>query len=256
MVAVEPVRVLKQDGLGRVELVERGGEAYVRRVACGGALPLSRLVSRLLLARERRALERLQGLAGVPRLEPGEDLAELPMTRGARRGAVLVRSFVAGEPLHRAETLPEDFFERLAELVGELHRRGVCHNDLHKEQNVVVGADGYPHLIDFQLASCHSGRGRVFASRAHDDLRHVAKHRRRYARAGRGPQPDEPARPPRTPLAALWRRGVKPLYETLTRAVPAWRDGEERRATAGPWPRRTAAIGPRRAPGGERGARH
>jgi predicted Ser/Thr protein kinase len=254
--AVNVVRVLKRDALGWVELVEREGQLYVRRVACGGRLPLSRSLARFLLARERRALEALQGLAGVPRLEHGADLAALPLEPGAPRGAVLVRSFVAGEPLHRAEALPEDFFERLAELVGELHRRGVCHNDLHKEQNVVVGADGYPHLIDFQLASCHAGRGRLFASRAHDDLRHVAKHRRRYLRAGRGPQPGEPARPPRTALAALWRRGVKPLYEMVIRAVPAWRDGEERRASAGPWPRRTAAVGPRRAAGEGDGGRH
>src|SRR5688572_21506153 len=109
-------RELKRDALGRVELVLLGGAPRVRRVACGGRLPFSGTVARALLARERRALARLAGVDGVPALEPD------PRWCGALPArAVLVRSFVAGEPLHLATSLPEDFFVHLAELVRRLH---------------------------------------------------------------------------------------------------------------------------------------
>lgn len=235
-------RVLKRDALGRVELLECEGERRVRRVACGGGLPLSGVVARVLLARERRALQRLAGLDGVPELESD------PRWRGAHgERESLVRAFMPGAPLHQTASLPEDFFEHLAALVARLHERGVCHNDLHKEQNVIVRPDGRPGLIDFQLASVHGGEGRSFRSRVHDDLRHVDKHARRYLRPGRGPAgtaPPSGPRPPRSLTALLWRRSVKPLYNLLTRRLLGARDGEERRDSRGPWPRWTPPLGP------------
>lgn len=248
-------RVLKRDALGRVELLtgdERRRARVVRRIACGGRLPLSGLVARVLLRRERRALAALAGLTGVPRLvaEP-DDAARTPGEDGRVPAAreVLVRSFQPGEPLHRATHLPEDFFDHLDRLVVALHARGVCHNDLHKEQNVIVGQDGFPALIDFQLASCHAPGARALRRRAQDDRRHVEKHRRRYTREGRGPagagRPGAGAGLPRTPTAKLWRRFAKPLYLAWTRGVLGTRDGEERRPSSGPWPRWGPPLGPR-----------
>lgn len=260
--AAEGVRVereLKRDALGRVELLARGSDRWIRRVACGGALPGSALVARALLRREARALEALEGLAGVPRRTAAAGLAAVPTTDGRRPDprAVLVREHVAGAALHEAEELPADFFERLRELVQALHARGVCHNDLHKEQNVLVRADGRPALIDFQLASVHPRRGRTFESRVHDDLRHVEKHWRRYTRDGRGLEgtaaaPGAPTataagpavRRRRTWISWLWRRTAKPLYNAVTRGLLRTRDGEPRRESSGPWPRWVAPVGP------------
>jgi tRNA A-37 threonylcarbamoyl transferase component Bud32 len=224
----EVVRVLKRDALGRVELVRCAGALAVRRAAVGGSLPLSRRLARVLLARERSALRALEGLPGVARV-----LAEAP------DGAWLLRSFVPGTPLCLASELPRDFFERLEELVRALHERGVCHNDLHKEANVLVGEDGHPALVDFQLASRHARRGRAFAVCAREDLRHVWKHRSYYLRA-LGEVDPLPAAPPRSPLAEGWRRFGKPLYRSLTGAVAlrSLLGGDEpRRGKHGPWPR-------------------
>ena len=231
-------RVLKRDALGRVELVTRNGVRAVRRVACGGRLPLSRAVARVLLARERRALGALDGLAGVARvLDDGND--------DGNEAGVLLRGFVPGVPLCLATTLPRDFFERLEELARALHAHGVCHNDLHKEANVLVGDDGYPALVDFQLASVHRRRGRAFDVRAREDLRHVWKHRAHYLR-GLG-EPDAPhALPPRSFVAEAWRRCAKPLVRRLTRALgDELASGEARRAKDAAWPRWSAPVGPR-----------
>lgn len=230
------MRVLKRDALGCVELVRVRGELAVRRLALGGRVPFSRPIARLLLAREGRALRALEGLAGVARVRSQ-----------AADGSVLLRSFVPGTPLCLAQELPRDYFERLEELVRALHARGVCHNDLHKEANVLVGEDGYPALVDFQLASLHARRGRSFAVRAREDLRHVWKHRSHYLRA-LGEVDPLSTPPPRSFVAETWRRFGKPLYRRITgpAALRGWlADGEARREKHGPWPRWSAPIGPR-----------
>ena len=208
------------------------------------------------MRREACALRALAGLHGVPHVIDEPAAAHAPsrtaagLADGAPRAAdVLLRSWQDGEPLHRAERLPEDYFDLLDALVARMHELGVCHNDLHKEQNVVVGPGGRPALIDFQLASVHPRRGRLFDSRVRDDMRHLQKHRRRYTRDGRGPEGVDVTRGmgsgvQRSHLAALWRRFGKPLYNLLTRKLLRTRDGEERRPSCGPWPVWTPALGP------------
>ncbi|MEL6429633.1 MAG: hypothetical protein AAFR54_10680, partial [Planctomycetota bacterium] len=142
---------------------------------------------------------------------------------------------------------PRDFFDLLVAAVEELHAAGVCHNDLHKEQNVVVGRDGRPVLIDFQLATLHpKRRGRWFEARCRDDLRHVQKHRRRYTRLGRGPaelRVPESERMPRRGIPLVWMKTGKPVYKFVTRRLLGTRDGEEHRPSSGPWPEWVGPVG-------------
>ncbi|MCE9593929.1 MAG: phosphotransferase [Planctomycetes bacterium] len=250
METVRTERVLKRDVLGRVELLVRGDERRVRRVACGSRWPLSRAIARVLAARERRALERLAGSDAVPRLETDPAWRAASSADGSlpKDADVLVRGFVEGVALSQAEALPCNYFERLAAEVRELHARGVCHNDLHKEQNVLVRPDGRPAVVDFQLASVHRVGSLVWRARVAEDLRHVEKHRRRYMRTGRGPagaeiDVEQVPRPKRRALAWTWRRLGKPLYHFVTRKLLRTRDGaEERRPSSGPWPRWTEPL--------------
>lgn len=245
-----PVRILeemKRDALGAVHRValERAGEPreeFVLRSLDGWWIlrPLARLLAR----REQRALATCRE-GSVPRFEPAlrlsdEERAALGRIPGVRAGELFTRPFVAGAPLHRAERLPLDFFDLLESAVRDLHSVGVCHNDLHKEQNVVVEVSGRPRLIDFQLASLHPRRsGRRFDARCGDDLRHVQKLRRRYTMNGRGPAElgvPESSRIRRRGLALLWRRTGKPAYLFITRGLLGTKDGEDRRSFEGPWP--------------------
>jgi len=242
------VTLLKRDSLGSVELIELDGRRFIRRLASGGRIPGSRWLARLLMRREQRVLAILGELAGLSgpahEVNSPPTLALLPTVTGQVPAGrdVLVRPYIDGQPLHRATRLPGDFFDELDRLVLEFHRRGVCHNDLHKEQNVLVRTDGYPALIDFQLASVHTRTdSRTFRVRCREDLRHVQKHRRRYTRDGRGPS--SAAAPQgaaygasRSLLASTWRRVGKPVYTVLTRGLFRTRDGEERRPSSGPWP--------------------
>ncbi len=228
------VEVLKQDALGRVErVVGADGAVAVRRVACGGRIPGSAFVARLLLARERAALQRLAGLAQVPQL--------LAHGRGW-----LVRSWLDGVPLHRVGELPSDFFQHLDALLAAVHARGVAHNDLHKEPNVLVQPDGRPALVDFQLASVHQAGGRRWQGRVREDVRHVQKHALRYQH--RGQRLPAAARSARSWTSRLWAALAKPVYNTITRRLLRRPDGEGRRPPAGPWPEWRAPLGPGGAP--------
>lgn len=253
--AVRTYRVLKEDAFGRVELLEQGGRRCIRRVACGCWVPGSRIVARILMARERRALLALAGVDRVPVLVQDPAWAAAPSADGTVPVPqdVLVRSCLDGEALHLCTRLPLDFFDELERLVHQLHACGVAHNDLHKEQNVLVGADGLPQLIDFQLASVHVPGSRTLASRMRDDLRHLAKHRRRYLRHTRvvdvSPPAELLANPPQPPrrrgAALVWRRLVKPVYNLVTRHLLGTRDGEARRDTRGDWPQWVPPARPR-----------
>jgi hypothetical protein len=230
------VEILKEDALGRVERLPSADGGRIRRVACGGRLPFSSRVARALARREVRALRALEGLDGVPRL-----------TAAAANGGSVEREFLPGAPLSQAPALPLDFFDHLDVLVARLHARGVCHNDLHKEQNILVRPDGRPALVDFQLASVHAGGGRGFEARCREDLRHLQKHRRRYTRDGRGPAEQAlgaGAGLRRGLIARAWRRTGKPLYNFITRSLLGTRDGETRRDSSGPWPRWDPPLGP------------
>ncbi|MCA8965515.1 MAG: serine/threonine protein kinase [Planctomycetes bacterium] len=209
---------------GRVELLVGPAGRCVRRVACGNGWPLTRLIARLLQRRERRALVVLAGCAAVPQLLAGD-------CAGAGE---LLRTWCDGEPLWSVRELRQDFFDRLREVVIAVHARQVCHNDLHKENNILVGPDGHPRLVDFQLASVHPRGGARFRRRCAEDLRHVEKHRRRY-------EPEQPVRAPapRSLAARLWRRCVKPIYNVVTRRILRLQRGEPRRPPDAPLPVRT-----------------
>ena len=73
------------------------------------------------------------------------------------------------------------YFRSAKPALRRLHRAGICHNDLAKEQNWLRGSDGRAYLTDFQLAVCFKRRSRLFRIAAYEDLRHLLKHKRSYA---------------------------------------------------------------------------
>ncbi len=95
---------------------------------------------RILAARERNSLIRLQGIPGIPRLI------------GTWSKTGLVREFVPGATLAEAGRVDDDFHPRLHELIGRIHEREMAYVDLEKPGNVLVGQDGKPYLFDFQIA--------------------------------------------------------------------------------------------------------
>ena len=93
-----------------------------------------------------------------------------------------MRGFIDGVALHLAKPHGDvAYFRSAKQALRRLHRAGICHNDLAKEQNWLRGSDGRAYLTDFQLAACFKTRSRLFRIAAYEDLRHLLKHKRSYA---------------------------------------------------------------------------
>jgi predicted Ser/Thr protein kinase len=173
----------------------------------------SKVPARHLFSRERRALALARGLDVGPQL------------LWAGRQA-LIRGFIDGVALHLAKPFGDVAYFRSAKLaLRKLHRRGICHNDLAKEQNWLRGSDGRAYLTDFQLAVCFKRRSWLFRIAAYEDLRHLLKHKRSYA-----PQaltPKERKILARKSLAArIWLMTGKKVYRAITRGLFNFTDRE------------------------------
>lgn len=204
-------QLLKADELGRIELCQYNGALAVRR-DIDAARWWARLVARRAAAREAHALERLQGLDGVPAL--------IEWDRHH-----LLRGYLAGAPMQQAQPHDRTYFRQALRLLASLHRRGVVHNDLAKEANWLVRDDGRPGVVDFQLAGISRRRGAIFRLLAREDLRHLLKHKRTYAPEHLSERQrrilDTPA-----PHARLWRATGKRLYKLVARRLFGYWDNE------------------------------
>jgi predicted Ser/Thr protein kinase len=208
--------VLKRDVFstverGRFRTAERDVEAVLRRT---DEVPWwSRPVARHLFTRESRALERAGPLQIAPVL----------LFSGRQE---LVRGWIDGVALHIAKPQGDHAYFRSAKAVlRRLHRAGICHNDLAKEQNWLRGADGRCYLTDFQLAFCFSRRGRLFRILAYEDLRHLLKHKRRYL-----PDALTPAElrvlARKSWFTRVWMATGKKVYRAITRGLFNFTDRE------------------------------
>jgi len=204
-------QILKCDLFGEVVLrYDAEGPVIVRNAAA--ARWWLRWLARYLLRREAEALAALDGIDGVPQLlQHGRD--------------TLVRSYLAGKPLHDAKTEDPLWFKAAARLLRRLHRAGVCHNDLAKEPNLLVLDDGSPAFIDFQLAWHSTRRGRLFRGAAREDIRHLLKHKRSYC-ADHLTQREHRILANPSPMSRAWARTAKPVYLFITRRILGWADRE------------------------------
>jgi hypothetical protein len=173
----------------------------------------SYIPARHLFARERRAL----ALA--------RDLHVGPELLWAGRQA-LVRGFINGVALHLAKPVGDvAYFRSAKEALRKLHRAGICHNDLAKEQNWLRGNDGRAYVTDFQLAACFKTRSRLFRIAAYEDLRHLLKHKRSYAPETLTPK-ERKILARKSLVASIWLMTGKKVYRAITRGLFNFTDRE------------------------------
>src|ERR1044071_4686790 len=176
--------------------------------------PWSYPLARHLFARERHALTLARDLDVGPKL------------LWAGRQA-LVRGFIDGVALHLAKPHGDAaYFRSARQALHRLHRAGICHNDLAKEQNWLVGRDGRAYLTDFQLAACFSRRTWLFRVAAYEDIRHMLKHKRSYAPEALTPK-ERKILARKSVVASVWLKTGKKVYQAITRGLFNFRDRED-----------------------------
>jgi hypothetical protein len=160
------------------------------------------------------------------------DVPNVPDVLGTVGPTGFVHEFVPGRPLDQRRPVPDRFFDELQGLLSELHRRGLAYVDTNKPQNILLGEDGRPHLIDFQIswdAEALDRPGLRAVSRwwlrrlQNADVYHLLKHKRRM-------RPDEmttsetraAARP--SVLIRVHRFVSKPYFKLRRRTFRRLRD--------------------------------
>ncbi len=209
--AVE-IQALKADSFGRIALMQDAEGLFVRRDLRHVPTWL-RLPAWWLARREAAALRCIQGMPATPQLLRWN-------------GRVLDRSYMEGAAMYQRPPRGDTaYFANARRLLQALHRRGVAHNDLAKEANWLVLADGQPALIDFQLAVRGPPRARWLRLLAREDLRHLLKHKRMYC-----PQALTPVErrllQRHSWLRNAWFATGKPVYRFVTRKLLQWEDNE------------------------------
>lgn len=185
---------------------------FGRRVRFLG-LPMA-WIGRLLVGHEARIYAMVDGIQGIPRFI------------GRWRDNAFAHEFVEGHELTRWEFVNDDFFSRLTELIEQVHRRDIAYVDMEKRENILVGDDGRPYLIDFQI-SWHvppNRGGRTWPARLvlrmlqdADDY-HLLKQRRRHRPDLMTPAETAASRQP--PLTISWHRVLfRPLTKLRRKAL-------------------------------------
>ena len=204
-------KLLKKDVFGQIFVLERGPKMSILRDSTQAAR-WARFTARWLMKREARALVALAGLSGVPALQ------ELDRDK-------LERSYIDGNPMQQARPTDPAYFVAAMSLLRQLHRRGVVHNDLAKEPNLLVTSNGGPAFIDFQLASVSNRRGKLFRILAREDIRHLLKHKRTYCADHLSRREKTILSTPAT-ISRLWMATGKRVYMFVTRRLLGWKDRE------------------------------
>ena len=135
-------------------------------------VPLS-WIGRWLCRREMRFYSKLS------------DLPNVPPVLGTVGQTGFIHAYCEGQPLSKDRPVPDKFFDQLVKLLHELHRRDIAYVDTNKPENILLGDDGRPHLIDFQISYDLHELGDWFLNRKllkqlqREDLYHILKHKKR-----------------------------------------------------------------------------
>jgi hypothetical protein len=126
-------------------------------------------LGRFLRNRELHILKQLDGLDQTPKL----------LGTYGRNG--LVYEYIEGKSLDEKPTLVDDFFIQLNQLMEKVHARNICYMDMNKRGNILVGSDGRPYLIDFQISLFLPGKLCAWLRQLlqKEDYYHLLKHKRR-----------------------------------------------------------------------------
>jgi len=207
---------LKADSFGRITLMRNSdGNSdgfFVRRDLRYVPLWL-RLPAWWLARREARALQHVAGMEAVPALL-------------GWNGRVLDRSYLDGAAMYQRPPRGDlAYFRGARRLLQQLHLRGLAHNDLAKEANWLVLADGGPAIIDFQLAVRGNPRSPWLRLLAREDLRHLLKHKRMYCPGAVTPVEHRLLKR-KSWIRKAWFATGKPVYRFVTRRLLKWEDNE------------------------------
>lgn len=132
---------------------ETGKDTWIIKDFSPCSPPVKYTWGRFMAGRELRALQRLEGIKGMP--EKAFCLDQF----------ALCYMFISGTTLKEArkkQKLGPEYFLALEKLVQEMHERNIVHLDIRYMRNILVADDGSPALLDFQSSLLLDKTPRMF----------------------------------------------------------------------------------------------
>ena len=139
---------------------------------------------------------------------------------------VAAHRYIEGHPLTPNDRVSDEFFPTLKAVLEKLHARKIAYVDMNKAENVIVGDDGLPHLIDYQISFILPKwwPGNWFGTRVllwvlqQSDMYHLMKHWIRY-RPDQLPEDQRDINKHRPIWIRFWRCLATPFRETRRRLL-------------------------------------
>lgn len=185
---------------GSIHVIQLSGHPLVvKSVASHGSL--SRL-RRRMLGNEFRVYRQLEGVPGIPRCY------------GLIDRHYLLLEHIEGTAFRELEFAADDAVHgKLIELIENLHGKGVAHADLKRRDNLILGNDGEPYLVDFGTAITRKLGFRplnhlLFRMAKQLDYHGWYKNKYRNSTTPRDPADAKYYKPMRTERAARWLRRI------------------------------------------------
>lgn len=206
---------------GRYELERKVGEGGMARIYAGRDLRLNRRVAIKIphshYLGERDFLERFRHEAQAAAMLTHPNIVDVYDVGQDGDIHYIVMEFVEGTDLKtiikREAPLPIGRAVALAEQIARglhaAHQAGMVHRDI-KPQNVIVTADGRPHITDFGIAKSHLSTALTETGVAFGTVDYIS--------------PEQAQGRPATPQSDVYALGVV-LFEMLTGRLPFTGDG-------------------------------
>jgi len=148
---IDLVQLTNQGHQGIAFKVLIDGQSFlIKRTNKIGAL--TRHVSEHFIQHEYKIYQRLEGIAGIPKCY------------GLTDDGSLILEYIDGNSYREKEHILENrgqFFVDLLALILSIHEAGVSHGDLKRKDNILIGANNQPYLIDFGTAMSLHSRGQL-----------------------------------------------------------------------------------------------
>ena len=139
---IDLVRLTNQGHQGIAFKVLVDGQSFlIKRTNKIGVF--TRRVSEHFIQHEYKIYQRLEGIAGIPKCY------------GLSDDGSLILEYIDGSSYREKEYILENrdqFFIDLLALILSIHKAGVSHGDLKRKDNILVGENDQPYLIDFGTA--------------------------------------------------------------------------------------------------------
>lgn len=124
---------------GKTLLYESDSQRFVIKAPHGSGLV--KYIHILTLRHENKVYKKLSDFSGAPRCY------------GMIDNRYLVIEYIDGQTIRKQRPVNDQaYFEKLLELIKQMHKLNVAHMDLKKKDNLLITGNDQPYLIDFGAA--------------------------------------------------------------------------------------------------------